>query len=625
MKKTLTLIAVLAASAMTAFAADYTVDFAKVAAQKHPRLLMNAEDFKTEKKIVSSRKNEALNLVHKSLVDGLDNMTLENKKLHFEPDGVKNPLEQARQFLRYAIIASYNYRYTKDKTFVFDFEPIIEHYCDNFDGWMKETPIDAFIIHTEYAMGLAFAYDWMFDVLKPSLKKRMEEQMRAHVLECKWNESDGNNRSQVCNASYMACAVAMAEKLDAAAMADKMKFRIENLRKTMSLIYDADGASNESASYWSYGADFQAFALAVLEKAFGTDFDLMNTSGFRKTLKYRTFTVDNLGGFFDFGDCNKSVVGSPCVFYYAWKFGEPDSAYGELQMLREKGYKYNREAILAVIGAMGLGAEFSPVQSTDKFYQAVSGRVPLVIARTGFGRTDAYAGLKGGSPLDPHGHMDIGTFTYEAYGFRWASDYHHYAYQRHRNILKKINAPKDRKKIDYPGWDFFHMNNRQHNTLTVNGHNQVPTASARMIETLDRGNEWGGTLDMTPCYALDLSKAVRSIVLREDQTFDVKDCVTANENGEAVIRWTLCTLAKPEITPEGIILTQGGVRMLLKTDAPGVEYKTWPNDPGAYPETPVGKIEAEQKLRHPEFSFAGFVFTLAPGASADVTTTFRKL
>ncbi len=625
MKKTLSLIAILVASAMTAFAQDYTVDFEKVVSQPHPRLVMNANDFKLEKKMVASGSNEALNIIHKNLLESTQNMNLDNKAFHFKPDGVKNPLSQARSFLQYAIAASYNYRYTKDLTFVRDFEPIIEHYCDNFDQWMKSSPIDAFIIHTEYAMGLAFAYDWMYEALKPSLRDRMEQQMRAHVLECRWHESDGNNRSQVCNASYMACAVAIAEKLDAKEMAEKLKFRIENLRKTMGLIYDEDGASNEGGSYWSYGANFQAFALAVLDKAFGTDFGLMNTSGFRKTLKYRNFICDNMGGYFDFGDCSKSVGTSPCVFYYAWKFNEPNAAYAELKLLREKGYNNNRSAIIGLLGAMGLGKDFAPVQSTQKYYPATKGEVPIVIARTGYDRSDAYAGIKGGAPTAPHGHMDIGTFTYEAFGERWASDYHHYAYQRHRNILKEINASGDRKKIDYPSWSFFHINNRQHNTLTVNGHNQIPTASGRIVDTLNTGREWGGTLDMTPCYALDLSKAVRSIVLREDQSFDVKDCVTANEKGEAVIRWTLCTLAKPQITPEGIILTKGDVKMLVKTDAPGVEYKTWPNDPGAYDETPVGKLEAEKKLVHPEFNFVGFVFTLKPGASADVTTTFRKL
>lgn len=607
-------------------AQDYTVDFASVAARKHPRLLLDNDDMKSLRKMLMSNDNKAVSIISKTLQEVAEDkyMNVDNKKLNFTPDGVKNPLEQSRSFLRYAIACAYSYRLTKDKTFVYNFEPVIEHFCEHFDGWMADSPIDAFIIHAEYAMGLAYAYDWMYDVLRPAMRAKMEQQMRAHVLECRWNESDGNNRSQVCNASYMTCAIAIADKLDAAEMSGKMKYRIENLRKTMSLIYDKDGASNESASYWSYGADFQAFALAVLDKSFGTDFDLCNTSGFRKTMTYHNFTCGNLGLYFNYGDCGKSVGTSPCVFYYAWRFNNPNAAFSEYNMLRTKGYKYNREAIVALVGAMKLGSGFNPEQSQDKYYTAVSGQVPLVIARTGYDKNDAYAGIKGGSPMASHGHMDTGTFTYEAFGQRWACDYYIYAYQRHRNILKKIGTDLKRSDIEYPGWYFFHVNNRQHNTLTVNDHNLVPKGNGHIIDTLNTGHEWGATLDMSECYALDLTKAVRSFVLREDQTFDIKDCVTVNDNGEAQIRWTLCTTAKPELTPEGVVLTQGGVRMLVHTDAPGAEYKTWPNDPGAY-DNPVGKYEAEDKLVHPEFRFAGFVFTLPAGASADVTTTFRKL
>lgn len=248
----------------------------------------------------------------------------------------------------------------------------------------------------------------------------------------------------------------------------------------------------------------------------------------------------------------------------------------------------------------------------------------MVVARTGYDKMDAYAAIKGGAPTAPHGHMDIGTFFYEAYGQRWASDYYHYAYQKHRNIMKKLNSTAKRADIDYPGWSFFHINNRQHNTLSVNGHNQMPRGKGYIVDTLNTNHEWGATLDMSACYELDLSKAVRSFVLHEDQSLDIRDCVTANDKGQAQIRWTLCTTAKPEITPDGVVLTLGGVRMLMQTNAPGAEYKTWPNDPGAYGET-VGNMEAEAKLVHPEFKFTGFVFTLPAGESADVMTTFRKL
>ena len=66
----------------------------------------------------------------------------------------------------------------------------------------------------------------------------------------------------------------------------------------------------------------------------------------------------------------------------------------------------------------------------------------------------------------------------------------------------------------------------------------------------------------------------------------------------------------------------GGMKMQVRTDAPGAVYQTWPNDPTAY-ETQTSKYE--KGLLHKGYYFCGFTFTLPAGESAAVTTTFRKL
>ena len=611
------------------FAADFgpkvsREDFVRVAKTPHPRLILDDGDFAKIGRAIARKPNEPLGIIHQNLLGMAQNVQVTDGKFSFKPDGVKNPLAEARAFLRVAAASSYAYRQTRKSAYADSLAPLIGHYCEHFDEWMKASPIDAFIIHAEYALGLAFAYDWMHAALKPEMLAKMEGQMRRHILFCKWRESDGNNRSQVCNAAYLACAVALADRLDAAEMAEAANRRIESLRRSMALIYDQDGASNESASYWSYGINFQAIALAVLDKSFGTDFGLMDTSGFRKTLDHHLFTTDNLGGYFDYGDCNEKSTGAPGALYCAWKFNQPDNAWRELELVKKGGYKAAREAIVGLIGAYGLSTGPKPRPPKRKFYSAAGGTVPIAIARTGFGRDDAYAGIKGGSALDPHGHMDAGTFIYESFGQRWAADCFHPAYQHMRNILKQLGAEGDHTGIDHPYWSFFHVNNRQHNTLTVNGHNQVPSASARLIEVLDSGAARGATVDLTPCYALDLTKAVRSFELRDDQSFVVRDRLAAKDDGEARIRWTLCTRAEVTVDSKGIVLESGGVRMLVRTDAPDAEYRIWPSDPGAYPESPVGKLEAQGGLAPKGFHFTGFVFTLPAGASADVTTTFRR-
>ena len=594
-------------------------DFSKVAAMPHPRLMMSDADLKQIRKSLSGM-NPYVTVMHEDLMSSTEGMKVDNRMLTFTPDGVKNPLPQAREFLLRAQACAYAYRYTRDKGYVRMSEPVIEYMCDHFDEWMDQSPIAAFIIDAEFALGLAIAYDWMYKDLKPAVKEKMVKQINTRMLEHPWKESIGNNRSQVCNASWFACAAATAELLNADEMPAKIAERVENLRLSMERIYAPDGAANESASYWSYGANFQAFALMILNSAYGTDFGLTEVPGFKKTLDYRIFSVGNLGQYFNYGDCSLKVGGSPCVWYYAWLFNKPESLCYEIQAVNSGSYGKSREAIICIVPAAKLG-KVKADMPTELFYTA-HGEVPVVIARTGWTKDDAYFGIKGGSPVGGHAHMDEGTFVYEAYGQRWADDLPHFAYQKFRNILKKMGVKDNPRDIDNPGWAFFHVNNQQHNTLTVNGHRQIPTERADWTDAFDTPEKKGCTMDLSPLYKLDLQSFKRTPTLYADQSLDIKDEITVNADGEAQIRWTLCTKAVPEIGDGCIVLKAGGMKMQVRTDAPGAVYQTWPNDPTAY-ETQTSKYE--KGLLHKGYYFCGFTFTLPAGESAAVTTTFRKL
>ena len=601
-----------------AAAADF--DFAQVAEKQHPRLIMTDSDLKQVRKGLGSMSNPYLTVLHEKMMAGTDGMKPDNKALTFVPDGVKNPLNQAREFLYRSMCCSYAYRFTKDKSYVKASEPVIKYMCDHFDKWMEESPIAAFIIDAEFAFGLAIAYDWMYPALSPAVKEKMEDQMRKRMLEHPWKESIGNNRSQVCNASWFACAAAMAEKLDPADFTKKTAERVENLRLSMERIYSPDGAANETASYWSYGANFQAFALMVLNSAYGTDFDLCEVPGFRKTLDYRLFSVGNLGIYFNCGDCSVKFGGSPCVWYYAWLFNKPDALHFEIPLLNSGSYDKSRELILAIIPAAKLG-RFKTSLPKETFYSA-HGEVPVVFARTGWTKDDAYLGLKGGSPLGGHAHLDEGTFIYEAYGVRWATDLPHFTYQKFRNILKKMNVKNNPKDINNPGWSFFHVNNQQHSTWTVNGHNLIPQGKADWSDPFDGPDKKGATLDLSSLYALDLTSLKRTATLFADQSLEIRDSYAVKDDAEAKVRWTLCTTVKPKINEDGIILSSNGVTMQVRTDAPGAVFHEWPNDPTAY-ETQTSKYE--KGFRHEGYYLCGFTFTLPASAAGEITTTFKRL
>ena len=616
MKKLMT-VAAGALFALTAFA--QSPDWAKIASTPHPRLFVDDNEMKEIRKEVRANKNRFVCAIHDVMIGQTENVDPEkNKRLNFVPDGVKNPLENAREFMKVALASSYAYRETGDKAYVTDLLPAIEFYCDNFDRWMEETPIAAFIIDAEFAFGLAVAYDWMYKALPAGTKEKMLDQIKKRMLEHPWKESIGNNRSQVCNAAWFACAVAVAEHLDLSDMPKKFNDRLDNLKKSMERIYSIDGATNETPSYWSYGNMFQALAMMVFDCAFGSDYGMCAVPGFNKTLDYHLFTIGNHGEYFTYGDCGVNAGGSPAVWYYAWKFNRPDAVWYEIEKIKENPYKGDRSALIALIYAHRLGENLSDKRPESCFY-ATGGETPIVIARSGWTKDDAYLGIKGGTPMSSHTHLDVGMICYEAYGAKWSADFPHKAYQRYRNIVKKLGFTGSWKDPKHPNWVLFHMNNKQHSTLTVNDHTVNVKGKAEFLETYNTPEKRGGTLDMTSLYDEDLSLCKRTAVLLPDSSLKVTDEVTAK--GAAEVRWTFITTAKVSIKDDCIVLTKNGASVTLKTNAPGAKYQSWPEDPTAY-DTITSKYE--KGLGMDGYHICGFTFNVPAGQHCEFSTTIAK-
>lgn len=609
------------ASLSVARASDF--DFAAVASKPHPRLMMSDGDLKLISKELS-RGNPNVTVMHEALMGQTSGMKVENKQFQYVPDGMKTPLFVSREFLKCAIACSYAYRYSKDKGYVRMTEPVIEYLSANYEDWINQGPIKAPIVEAEYTLGLAIVYDWMYKDLKPEVKAILREQIDKWMLKKKWKETRGHNRSQVCNAAWFACAAAVAETLPSEEMPARLSERVEDLRETMRMIYSPDGAGNESPSYWSYGANFQAFALWVLESAYGSSFGLLDVPGFRMTLDYHAFSVGNTGVYFTYGDCNRTVSAVPSVWYYAWLFNQPGYLNAEIRLLDKGLYTYNREVILGIVPAARFG-KVKTVAPSEKLY-AARGSAPVIIARTGWNKEDAYLGFKGGSPKTGHAHVDEGSFIYEAYGVRWASDLPHGTYQIYRNAIKAAkrsmaSVPEPTSR-EHPAWDIFHVSNRQHNTLTVNSHNQHPLAEAAIVEVFDTvGGKLGGALDLSAMYAGDLSSCRRTALLYPDQSLDIRDVFTVCDSTDAQVRWTLCTQVEPVIREDCIELSSKGIKIIVRTDAPGAVYQQWPCDPKAY-ETSTSRYEKGDEYKG--FYLCGFTFTAPAGSSRDITTTFRK-
>jgi len=89
--------------------------------------------------------------------------------------------------------------------------------------------------------------------------------------------------------------------------------------------------------------------------------------------------------------------------------------------------------IMAFANNLNLDAISAP---SNKLWSG-KGETPVVMVHTDwtYTDTDKYLGIKGGKAGSSHGHMDAGSFVYDAYGVRWSMDFGLQSYTTLESVL----------------------------------------------------------------------------------------------------------------------------------------------------------------------------------------------
>jgi hypothetical protein len=193
------------------------------------------------------------------------------------------------------------------------------------------------------------------------------------------------------------------------------------------------------------------------------------------------------------------------------------------------------------------------------------GETPVILIRTSWiDKEGVYVGVKGGTPSSSHGHMDIGTFVFDAMGERWAMDLGAQDY----HALESAGVDLWNSKQNSQRWDVFRYSNKEHSTLTINNKHQLVKGNATIAEVFKSGKRMGGRIDLSSLYAEDVSKVTRDVELINEQYLQVTDNITASAN-DAQITWTLVTPAEVQKTGKNEIrLTQNGKTVVLSVKSP---------------------------------------------------------
>lgn len=357
---------------------------------------------------------------------------------------------------------------------------------------------------------------------------------------------------------------------------------VNNLPIALRASYFPRGAYPEGPMYWSYGTDFTAVLLAVLTSSLGTEFDLSRAPGFAETGEYMLAVRAPSGLAFNYADSVGDIGTGFAQVFLAGHFDRPDWIPPRMQEDLLSAGAYRREDVskegnrMLPLAMIFFRDYRRPVREAPRtYFSGNEAAVPVAMLRTGWEPEAGYLGVKAGSPSWPHGHMDAGSFVYEADGVRWAQEI---GWNNYDNFLsrgmKLWNTEQDSDR-----WKIFCIGPFSHNILLIDGQLQAAKRKAHILECAENSV----VVELSDLYEGRADRVTRSFRLNPDRSVDITDRVAGARPG-SVLRRQMLTGAAATVEQSELLLTENGKQLRLSVDSPV---------PGTWKITETKELEAE--------------------------------
>ena len=493
-------------------------------------------------------------------------------------------LAVSRTCLKRVLTLSYAFRMTGDLKYLQRAETEMLA-VSAFRDWNPSHFLDV----AEMTMALAIGYDWLYHGLAPASRQIIGNAILQKGL-LPSTEGFGkhdyflrvtHNWNQVCNAGMVFGALAIYENEPEPAM-DIIDRSRESIRLPTEE-YEPDGAFPEGPGYWAYGTTFHVMLIDALESAW-PDTDLIGIgNGFLKSGSYYLH-VHGPTGSFNYSDGQVSDGFQPVVFWFAARTKDSGLVWNQLNILTDmckgkklswpKGHSRRFLPMTLIWGSRLNSLQKQPPEANS---WTGSGKNPIGVHRTHWGKDAIFAGIKAGSPGVSHGHMDIGSFIMDARGVRWAIDLGSHNYHK----LESQGIQLWDKRPGGERWKIFRYNNRSHNTLVVNGNLQLVQAKGEILQHSGENPGFMYTVvDMSPVYTGQLTSAIRGLAIVDTQVVVIRDAIV-NRDSVSRVRWGMMTHDSVAIVDaRTAVIHKDGQSLTFKIAQPGqAEVRTYPADP----------------------------------------------
>ena len=516
----------------------------------HPRLLfLKGEEGKVRERIA---RDAVAATLHEAVVAEAKGV-LKGRTCRYEiPDG-KRLLRESRLAIHNVVHPAMLWRLGEGEEYRLRVIKELDAACA-----LKDWNPTHFLDTAEMATAVAIGYDWLYPTLSAEQRGRYEEALIEKALKPAkkvydskgWWSQVKNNWSQVCGAGI---------GLAAAAVWEREPELCENLfRSGVKLVegcgafYRPDGVYPEGPGYWHYGTNYQVLMLAACA-SLGEKIEV--EPALRKSGEFMLQMIGPTSYDFNFADVGSSRAGvTPAQCWVASHFQDA----GQAKAVREWVVWDPRRAAGDRLGALSLlwlPAEPGGEAPAPKTFSMYGGEQPMAFLRNGWEKESAWLAIKGGTGAASHGHLDAGSFVYEAGGVRWFVDL----------------GSDDYNMPGYFGkqrWEYFRLNNRSHNTLVIDGRLQeAPKEPCPIVDHGEKGEERWVTIDLGRAYRGQAEKVLRRA------TFDRAGGGVVLQDGiekpVGAVRWAVVTDAEVKLEGAEVRLRKEGRTLLLKREDGG--------------------------------------------------------
>jgi hypothetical protein len=523
----------------------------------HPRVLASAQRFEWLKRTLASNSIPQLSSWWTTLRNSADSI-LTNPVSVYTPDNRGTILGISRTVVDRASKLGLAWHITGNTNYAERAWAELQA-AANFPDWHPAHFLDT----AEMTHAFAVGYDWLHDYWTPARRmvltnaivtKGLNQSLTIYTNYSSWAAASANNWNLVCNGGMTLGALALGDEHPA--LVEFILSRATTSAGWVMRHYTTDqGGWYEGPGYWDYTTEYNMRLLAGLESALGSDFGLSATKAVWETGAFPLQMVGPTAKSFNFADAGAGNIRGAQLFWLARRYLRPEFAWHERANVSVEALD------LLWFDARGTDPQASGLASAN-WFRGPTETTPYEFAdavtlRTRFGDSDAsFVGFKAGEIGASHGHLDAGSFVFDALGQRWTHDL----------------GGDDYALPGYFGsarWNYYRLRAEGHNTLVINpgsGADQVTGARPPILLFQDNpGSDASVVADLTAAYGV--MRAWRGVSLFQNRRWLlVQDEIT--NASPATVWWFmhLNTATAPVIAPDqsSVMLTQGSARLWLK-------------------------------------------------------------